>query len=57
VLAQLASHPAVWFIWPLFARPHARYLLVAEAFALLTEAIAYRIVLERLTWSRAIWLR
>lgn len=53
-LAQLATHPAVWFIWPLFAWPHATYLLVAEAFALLTEAVVYRLMFERLTWSRAL---
>jgi hypothetical protein len=53
-LAQLATHPAVWFIWPLFAWPHSTYLLVAETFALLTEAVVYRLVFERLTWSRAL---
>jgi hypothetical protein len=53
-LAQLTTHPAVWFIWPLFAWPHATYLLVAEAFALLIEALVYRLVFDRLTWSRAL---
>jgi hypothetical protein len=52
-LAQLATHPAVWFIWPLFGWPRPTYLLVAEAFALITEALIYRLAFERLLWSRA----
>jgi hypothetical protein len=52
-LAQLATHPAVWFIWPLFDWPRPTYLLVAETFALITETLIYRFVLERIPWSRA----
>lgn len=52
-IAQLATHPSVWFIWPLFGWPRPSYLLAAEAFALLTEALIYRLVFERLAWSRA----
>lgn len=53
-LAQLATHPAVWFIWPLFGWPRPLYLLAAESFALCTEALIYRLVFERLAWSRAL---
>ena len=53
--AQLATHPAVWFIWPLLGWPRPLYLLVAEAFALIVEACFYRLVFERLAWSR--WRR
>ena len=52
-LAQLATHPSVWFIWPLFGWSRPVYLLAAEAFALCAEALIYRLVFERLAWSRA----
>jgi hypothetical protein len=51
-LAQLATHPSVWFIWPLLGLPRPLFLLCAEAFALLAEALIYRFSFERLTWSR-----
>ena len=51
-LAQLATHPSVWFIWPLLGLPRPLFLLAAEAFALLTEALIYRFSFERLSWSR-----
>jgi hypothetical protein len=38
---------------PLLAWPRPAYLFGAEAFALVTEAIVYRLVFERLRWSRA----
>jgi len=51
-LAQLATHPSVWFIWPLLNLPRPAFLLVAESFVLLTEALIYRFSFERLSWSR-----
>ncbi|HYQ45220.1 MAG TPA: hypothetical protein VER11_24705 [Polyangiaceae bacterium] len=51
-LAQLATHPSVWFIWPLLNLPRPLFLLVAESFALLVEALIYRFSFERLSWSR-----
>ena len=51
-LAQLATHPSVWFIWPLLGLPRPVFLLVAEGFALLVEALIYRFSFERLAWSR-----
>ena len=53
-LAQLATHPSVWFIWPLFGWPRPLYLVCAEAFALCVEAAIYRLLFERLAWSRAL---
>ena len=53
-LAQLATHPSVWFIWPLFGWPRPLYLVIAEGFALCLEALVYRLVCERLAWSRAV---
>jgi hypothetical protein len=53
-LAQLATHPAVWFIWPLFGWSRPVYLLCAEGFALCAEALIYRLIFERLAWSRAL---
>jgi len=51
-LAQLATHPSVWFIWPLLGLPRPLFLLVAESFAVLAEALIYRFSFERLNWSR-----
>ena len=51
-LAQLATHPSVWFIWPLLGLPRPFFLLVAEGFALLVEALIYRFSFESLAWSR-----
>ncbi|HEY3254845.1 MAG TPA: hypothetical protein VGJ91_12885 [Polyangiaceae bacterium] len=51
-LAQLATHPSVWFIWPLLGLPRPLFLALAEGFALLVEALIYRLCFERLTWSR-----
>ncbi|MEI9941660.1 MAG: hypothetical protein WDO69_30970 [Pseudomonadota bacterium] len=51
-LAQLATHPAVWFIWPLLGLPRPLFLLLAESFALLVEALIYRFSFERVSWPR-----
>ena len=51
-LAQLATHPSVWFIWPLLGLQRPHFLIVAETFALLTEALIYRFSFERLAWAR-----
>ena len=52
LLAQLATHPSVWFIWPLLGLQRPVFLALAEAFALLVEAMIYRFSFERLSWSR-----
>lgn len=53
-LAQLATHPAVWFIWPQLGLSRPMYVLAAEAFAFVCEAVIYRFIFERLRWSRAL---
>lgn len=53
-LGQLATHPAVWFIWPLLGWSRPSYVLVAEAFAVIVEMLVYRLVFQRLPWSRAL---
>lgn len=53
-VAQLATHPAVWFFWPLFGWPRPVYLLAAESFALVTELLVYRLVFQRLPWARVL---
>jgi len=50
--AQLATHPSVWFIWPLLGLPRPFFLLLAEAFALTAEALIYRLCFAQLRWSR-----
>jgi hypothetical protein len=53
-VAQLATHPSVWFFWPLFGWQRSVYLLVAEGFALVTELLIYRLMFQKLPWSRAL---
>lgn len=53
-VAQMATHPSVWFFWPRFGWPRPVYLLVAESFALVTELLIYRLVFQKLPWSRAL---
>ncbi|MGC4087236.1 MAG: hypothetical protein QM756_04890 [Polyangiaceae bacterium] len=54
VFAQVLTHPAVWFIFPLFEWPRALYLLVAEGWALLGEVAFYRLVFPSLGYGRAL---
>lgn len=53
-LAQLASHPTVWFILPSLGWPRGTYLFVAETWAIVSELLLYRLVFEKLSWSRAL---
>lgn len=53
VLAQCATHPFVWFAWPLLGLPRPAYLLCAEAFAFAVELLIYRRAFRDLSWSRA----
>lgn len=45
--ANLASHPAVWFIFPALGMPFPRMVLAAEIWAFLSEAIFYWLVFRR----------
>lgn len=53
-LAQLATHPSVWFIWPLLGLSRPLFLLVAESFAVVVETLIYRLSLPQAKWSRCI---
>jgi hypothetical protein len=47
LFANLASHPAVWFIYPALGLPYFPALVLAEAWAVLVEALFYRLVFEK----------
>ena len=46
LFANLASHPAVWFIFPNLGLRYSPALVIAEAWAVLVEAAFYRLVFE-----------
>lgn len=52
--ANLASHPAVWFIIPSLRVTYPTMVLVAESWAVLSEAVFYALVIPRLGFSRAL---
>lgn len=54
LFAQLASHPAVWFVFPNLHLGRTPYLLVAEGWAVASEVLLYRLVFANLPWSRAL---
>jgi len=54
LLAQLASHPSVWFIWPAFGFSRPVYLGLAESFAVLIEFALYRLVFPEIASTRAL---
>ena len=47
LFANMASHPAVWFIFPELGLSYAPTLVLAEAWAVLSEALLYRLVFEK----------
>jgi hypothetical protein len=51
--AQLASHPAVWFVFPELSDDYGRQVAMAEAWAVLSEAVFYVLAL-RASWRRAL---
>lgn len=51
-LAQLASHPPVWFILPAWGWPRPVFLLVAESWAIAVELALYVLVFGQ-PWLRA----
>lgn len=52
--AQLLSHPAVWFIWPLLFSSRTLYFAVAEGWAVIAEFLFYWFVFPKLPRSRAL---
>jgi hypothetical protein len=53
VFANLATHPAVWFIFPGAALAITPRIALSELFALVTEILVYRVVWPELSWRRA----
>ena len=49
LFANVASHPAVWFIFPALGLPYIPTLVLAEAWTVPSEALFYRLVFEKTT--------
>jgi hypothetical protein len=55
LFASLASHPAVWFVFTqLFLVGTTEYVLAAEGWAVVVEAVFYVVVIRGLSWRWAI---
>ncbi len=52
VLANLASHPLVWFVFPELGFDYHAWLVLAEVWAVLVEALAYTTQLPALGLRR-----
>jgi hypothetical protein len=53
LVANLASHPAVWFVFPELGLGGAG-LAMSELWAFASEALVYRLVFPALSWRRAV---
>ena len=53
-LANLASHPAVWFVLPELGLGYPAWLVSAELWAVTVEAVAYRALLPGMAARRAV---
>lgn len=54
VVANLASHPAVWFVFPAFGLAHLPTIVLSEAWAVGLEFLIYLLVLPGLRRSDAL---
>jgi hypothetical protein len=57
LVANLASHPAVWFVFPELSRNSAAVLAASEFWAFASEVAIYRLIFTgppALTWRRAV---
>jgi hypothetical protein len=55
VFANLVTHPLVWYVWSqVFLIGTAEYVIAAEAWAILAEAIFYLVVVRGIRPSRAL---
>jgi hypothetical protein len=55
VFANLATHPAVWFVFPqLFYAGTVEYLAAAETWAIVVEAVFYGLTVRPMTPARAV---
>lgn len=53
LLANLSTHPAVWFIFPGAALGSSARFVLSESFAFVVELFVYRLIWPELTWRRA----
>ncbi|MEZ4226125.1 MAG: hypothetical protein R3B13_34585 [Polyangiaceae bacterium] len=56
LLANLASHPAVWFVFTDFGLTYAYRFALSEAWAVAVEVLAYRLLFSKLTMRKALLL-
>jgi hypothetical protein len=54
VVANLATHPLVWFVFPELGISYRQWLVLAEVWAVAIEAIAYATQLRSLGARRAV---
>jgi hypothetical protein len=54
IVAQVASHPAVWFVFPTLGWRYALSLAVSELWAVASEIFIYKLVFHEAPWSRAV---
>lgn len=54
LLANLASHPVVWFVLPTLLAPRGVYVVVAESWAIASEVLVYALVFPALPLARAL---
>ena len=54
VFANLATHPAVWFIFPGATLGMNARIALSELFAVVVEVLIYRVVWPELSWRRAL---
>lgn len=54
LLAQILTHPVVWFVLPELRLGTMTYLVLAETWAVALELVFYRLVFADLTWRRAL---
>lgn len=53
-VAQAVSHPVVWFVIPALGLSRARFLMVAEGWAVVAELALYRWAFPKLGWPGAL---
>ena len=54
VVANLASHPIVWFVLPRIIAPRAAMIVTAESWAIASETVVYALVFPTLPRTRAL---
>jgi len=53
VTANLASHPAVWFLFPALGFRYSLFLALAESWAVASEALIYMLVFQGFSLRKA----